>query len=171
MSFAPNPPAAPRRVLEDASGRRLRFLRRLGRAVALLLVLWLCAVFLGGLGVGPATHVPFGQLLRPTLAPPKLQQAPRVSPPAPADLVPAVPASAAPALLTTTQLTATTTTTTKGKSASAPGHAATTTSHGKSAAAPGHTKTTTTTRTNTHSNRPVAPPGQTKTTTNRGKKR
>jgi hypothetical protein len=34
------------------SGRRLRFLRRVGRAVAILLVLWLCAVFLGGIGLG-----------------------------------------------------------------------------------------------------------------------
>jgi hypothetical protein len=160
MSSAPTPPAAPHRVLEDASGKRLRFLRRVGRAIALLLVVWLCAVFLGGLGVGPAQHVPFGHLLRPTLAPAPLQHAPRVRPPTPADLVPALPAPAARSHPTAA------TTTTHGKSASAPGHTATTTTtHGKSAAAPGHTKTTT--RTTTHGKRPAAPPGQTKTNTNR----
>lgn len=169
MSSAPTPPAVQRRVLEDASGRRLRFLRRVGRAVALLLILWLCAVFLGGIGVGPATHIPFGHLLRPTLAPPPLRHAPRVTPPAPADLVPAVPATAAPAVVTTTRHTARTTT--KGKSASAPGRrTATTTTRGKSAAAPGHARTTTVTHTNPRSKRPTAPPGRTKTTTNRGRK-
>jgi hypothetical protein len=188
MSLVPTPLAAPRRVLEDASGQRLRLLRRVGRAVALVLVVWLSLVFLGGIGVGPAAHVPFGNLLRPALAPPPLRHAPRIVPPARADLVPALPAPAAaaqapatvPARAAVTQaptatvparaaVTQTPTATVakparaKGKSASAPGRSVTTTTHGKSGAAPGRTAT------NTRSNKPAEPPGRTKTTKNRKK--
>jgi hypothetical protein len=175
MSLVPTPLTAPRRVLEDASGQRLRLLRRVGRAVALVLVVWLSLVFLGGIGVGPAAHVPFGNLLRPALAPPPLRHAPRIVPPARADLVPALPAPAAvtqaptatvPARAAVTQTPTATVAKparAKGKSASAPGRSVTTTTHGKSGAAPGRTAT------NTRSNKPAEPPGRTKTTKNRKK--
>jgi hypothetical protein len=154
---APAPNATPRRILEDASGNRRRWLRRVGRVVALCLGVWLLVVFLGGIGVGPAKHVPFGHLLRPSTGPPPLRQPLKVTPPAAADLIPALPAPKSQAL---PALTATTPVKVKGKSAAAPGQSTTTTtSPGKSAVAPGQTTTI------VHGNKPVAPPGQTKTTT------
>jgi hypothetical protein len=155
MRPAPAPNAAPRRILEDASGTRRRWLRRVGRIVALCLAVWLCIVFLGGIGVGPARHVPFGHLLRPSTGPPPLRHPLRFTPPAAADLVPALPAPKPQVQATTTV---------KGKSAFAPGQSTTTTSPGRSAGAPGHTTTV------VHGNKPLAPPGQTRTTTTHGKK-
>lgn len=157
----PTPRAAPRRVLEDASGRRLRRLRWVGRATALLFLVWLAVVILGGLGVGPAGRLPLGNVLRPSAGPPPLRQAPQPVAPAPADLVPALPAPVQeratvtnPAKATapgksatapgrTKKTKPTTTTTTPGRSGSAPGHTAT--SPGKSGAAPGRLKRATTT--------------------------
>jgi len=40
-------------VLEDASGRRARWMRRAGRAVFVLFLAWLVAIVLGGLGLTP----------------------------------------------------------------------------------------------------------------------
>gem|GEM_PF-6181835 len=146
----PTPRAAPRRVLEDASGRRLRRMRWLGRATALLFLVWLAVVILGGLGVGPTGRLPLGHLLRPSAGPPPLRHVPQPAAPAAADLVPALPAptpaSAAAAGSPSTAArgkSATapgrTTTTSPGRSGSAPGHTAT--SPGRSGSAPGHTAT------------------------------
>jgi hypothetical protein len=131
----------PRRVLEDATGRRLQRMRWLGRAVALLFLIWLALVILGGLGVGPVGRLPLGNVLRPSAGPPPLRQVPKPVAPAPADLVPALPA---PVLAPSTAKTKTpTSSATPGKSSVAPGHTKTTTSPGRAAVAPGHTKTTT----------------------------
>lgn len=127
------PRPAPRRVLEDESGRRLRRMRFVGRIVALLALCWLALVILGGLGVGPATHLPFGTALRPSAGPPPLKQLPAPRRPAAADLVPALPAPVAAAAAVTPVAV-------HGRSAVAPGHVRTVT-HGRSATAPGHTST------------------------------
>ena len=155
----PTPRAAPRRVLEDATGRRLRRMRWLGRAVALLFLVWLVVVILGGVGVGPASHLPFGNVLRPTAGPPLIRHPLPVKPTAAADLVPALPAPAVAAGATPGrsatapgQTKKTTTTIAPGHSGVAPGQTkktattATTTTHGKAATAPGHTTTTATQR-------------------------
>ena len=148
----PTPRAPPRRVLEDASGRRLRRLRWVGRATALLFLVWLATVILGGLGVGPGGRLPLGNALRPTAGPPPLRETPVPVAPAAADLVPAQPAPASERAA----VTAPPTSATPGKSATAPGQVkkqtttpptATTTTPGKSGAAPGHTKTSTSTST------------------------
>ena len=147
------PRAPPRRVLEDASGRRLRGMRWVGRAVALFFLAWLAIVILGGLGVGPAVHLPFGSVLRPTTGPPPLPHTLRPQKAAPADLVPALPAAASSATRGNvhTTPTPTRTGTTRGRSGSAPGHTKTkttttpTTTRGRSAEAPGKTKTVVTT--------------------------
>jgi hypothetical protein len=153
----PAPRAAPRRVLEDASGRRLRRMRWVGRAVALLFLLWLALVILGGLGVGPVRQLPLGHVLRPSAGPPPLRHVPQPAEPAPADFVPALPAPAAPARIATHRASrvapghgkaraTTTTATTPGRSGVAPGHTSTA-PHGNSATAPGHLKHSTTTTT------------------------
>jgi hypothetical protein len=80
-------------VLEDESGRRLRWLRFAGRLVALLAFVWLSLIVLGGLGVGPARHLPFGSALRISAAPPRLRALPDPRPASAADLVRAVPAA------------------------------------------------------------------------------
>lgn len=86
--------SAPRRVLEDESGRRLRGFRLVGRLIALLALVWLSLIVLGGLGVGPANHVPFGSALHIAAAPPPLRALPDPRPASAADLLPAVPATA-----------------------------------------------------------------------------
>jgi hypothetical protein len=174
----PTPRSPPRRVLEDASGRRLRRMRWVGRATALLFLAWLALVILGGLGVGPVARLPLGNVLRPSAGPPPSRHVPKPAPPAAADLVPALPAvvPARPAPVpgaTTTTRTAThgksalapgqtkTTTTTAtllpGRSGAAPGHTKTTTTPGKSAGAPGHVKHTTTTTTTTTTTKTTVP--------------
>lgn len=133
----PTPRAAPRRVLEDASGRRLRRLRWVGRATALLFLVWLAVVILGGIGVGPARRLPLGDLLRPSAGPPPVRQVPTPVAPAPADLLPALPAPASErATVTGSSASAA-----PGKSASAPGRNKTTTSPGRSGSAPGQQRT------------------------------
>jgi hypothetical protein len=131
-------------------------MRWVGRAVALLFLLWLALVILGGLGVNPVGRLPLGNVLRPSNGPPPLRHVPKPAAPAPADLVPALPAPViAPR-------TATTRGATPGKSAIAPGHTKTTTTTkapGKSAVAPGHTKTTTV------RGKSATAPGQAKRTT------
>ena len=150
----PTPRAPPRRVLEDASGRRLRRLRWVGRATALLFLVWLAVVILGGLGVGPAERLPLGHLLRPSAGPPPVRDAPQPIAPTPADLEPALPAPAADrAVVTGAPKSAA-----PGKSAGAPGQNKTTTSPGRSGTAPGHTRTA-------PPGKSGAAPGQTKRTT------
>lgn len=118
-------------------------MRWVGRATALLFLVWLALVILGGLGVGPVGRLPLGNVLRPSAGPPPIRHALRPVAPAPADLVPALPAPV-PAATATTR--GTTTSTTHGNSPAAPGHTkTTTTSPGKSGVAPGQTKTKTTT--------------------------
>jgi hypothetical protein len=143
-------------ILEDASGRRARWMRRASRVVFLFFLAWLAAILLGGLGLAPIPRLPLGHTLRPSPGPPKVKLPPPKPTPA-ADLVPALPAAAVatPSAGPTTTArgrsaaapghTKTTTTTTPGKSGTAPGHTKTTTTHGRSSTAPGHTKTTTTT--------------------------
>jgi hypothetical protein len=137
----PAPRAAPRRILEDASGRRLQRMRWVGRLVALLFLVWLAIVILGGLGVGPVGRLPLGHVLRPSAGPPPLRHVPVPSAPAAADLVPALPA---PLPARTAANGTTPSTTTRGKSGVAPGHTKTTTTTsapGRSGVAPGHTST------------------------------
>jgi len=68
--------ARPVRPLEDPSGRRLRWMRRVGRAIALLFLLWFIALALGALGVAPSGGWHFGRALGPQSAPPPLARAP-----------------------------------------------------------------------------------------------
>jgi hypothetical protein len=144
------PRAAPRRILEDASGRRLRGMRWVGRAVALVFLVWLTLVFLGGVGVGPVARLPFGAILRPSVAPPKLKAPLRPRPTPAADLVPAVAATPTAAARAGRRALPSARRAAHGRSTTAPGHAgATTTVHGKAATAPGHLGTTTITTTAT----------------------
>ena len=145
------PRAAPRRILEDASGRRLRGMRWVGRAVALVFLVWLTLVFLGGVGVGPVARLPFGAILRPSVAPPKLKTPLRPRPTSATDLVPAVAATPAAAARAGRRALPTAKRAAHGRATTAPGRSgATTTVHGKSASAPGHLHTTTTTTRATH---------------------
>jgi hypothetical protein len=140
-------------VLEDPTGRRARWLRRAGRLVFLLFLAWLLAIVLGGLGLIPVTGIPFVHVLRPSPGPPPLAKLPRPRPPSAADLRPAVPANVFAARAAKAAQ--------RGRSSSAPGHAAV--PHGKSATAPGHTKTSP--AAGVTRGRSTTAPGQTKKTT------
>ncbi len=76
-------------VLSDPSGRRAALLRRAGRLVAGLFVLWLAGLVLAGLGLLPADGLPYPRGLAETGQPKKLETVPRAEPPAAADLAPA----------------------------------------------------------------------------------
>jgi hypothetical protein len=91
---APAGRSAPRRVLEDESGHRFRRLRFVGRLVALLALAWLSLIVLGGLGVGPAKHVPFGSAFHIAAAPPRLRELPKPRPASAPDLAPALAVTA-----------------------------------------------------------------------------
>lgn len=149
-----------RSVLADASGRRARRLRLVARGASLLLLLWLLTIVLGGFGLNPAGRLPLGSVLRASHGPPRLEALPAPTPPAAADLRPALPAAAAPALPAhRTRAFAPANgrvATSRGKSALSPGHrkrhagaTTATTAHGqgKAAVAPGHTSRTTATTT------------------------
>jgi hypothetical protein len=112
-------------------------MRWIGRAVALLFLLWLAAVLLGALGVGPAGRVPLGRALRPSPGPPPLHRLPPPRQPAPADLVPALPAAAFSPPVGRPSPTATKRRAARGRSAVAPGHK-TGKVRGRSSSAPGH---------------------------------
>lgn len=163
----------PRRILEDASGRRLHRMRWVGRIVAILFLVWIVIIVLGGLGVGPAGRLPLGHVLQPSSGPPAIRRVPRPVQPAPADLAPALPAAALPPVGAATRATthrtkpAAAAAATRGRSASAPGHTKTTKTtttvavHGRSATAPrrsatapGRVKHSTTTVTTTVSTVP-----------------
>ena len=70
-------------VLEDPPGQRARRMRRVGRVVGVLFLLWILVLVLGGLVLIPAANVPLGGALSPSSGPPVL----------PRDLVPAQPAA------------------------------------------------------------------------------
>jgi len=125
-------------VLEDASGRRARWMRRVGRVVFLLFLAWLVAIVLGGLGLTPVPGIPFTHSLRPSQGPPPLTRLPRPRPPSASDLRPALPAAALtpqgrhgrPAGKPVQA---------RGRSSLAPGQGGA--PRGRSTTAPGHTKT------------------------------
>ena len=157
-------PAAPRRVLEDPSGRRLRGMRWAGRAVSLFFVVWLALVILGGVGVGPAAHLPFGSALRPTKGPPPLPHTLHPQDAAAADLAPALPAAAEATARGTPRISATgTTLKAPGGAVSTPGAAKETTTAGSR---PAHNQTRTT---GTTPGLSAAAPGRTKTSTSAGR--
>jgi hypothetical protein len=158
-------PAAPRRVLEDPSGRRLRGMRWAGRAVSLFFAIWLALVILGGVGVGPAAHVPFGSALRPTKGPPPLPHTLHPQKAAPADLAPARAAAAEITARDTPRIPATgTTVKAPGRTVSTPGAATATTTTAGSQHAHNQTRTTGTTP-----GRSATAPGRTKTSTSPGR--
>ena len=153
-------PAGARRVLEDPSGRRLRRLRWAGRVVSLFFLVWLALVILGGVGVGPAVHLPFGSALRPTKGPPPLPHTLHAREAAPADLAPALPAAAGTTARGVPPIAATgTTAKAPGRAVSTPGAARAPTTPARSRPGHGQTRTTGTTP-----GRSGAARGRTKTT-------
>jgi hypothetical protein len=84
-----------RAVLEDATGRRGRWMRRLGRVTTLLVFGWLAVLVLGGLGLAPVADLPFAEALRPSNGPEPLAAAPKPRRPTSDDLRPALPAATA----------------------------------------------------------------------------
>src|SRR5689334_11623624 len=98
MTLAPQSIAVerPARPLEDPTGRRLRWMRRVGRAIALLFLLWLVALVLGALGVAPSPGWLFGGVFRQQAAPasPARTPAPRQS--VATDFTRALPVAATP---------------------------------------------------------------------------
>ena len=158
-------------------------MRLLGRAVAVVLGLWLAALLFAGLGVGPLANIPLVPILHPSASPPPLPMTLEPKPPTAADLEPALAAAqtkpvagaVAPAQtvgkppLTTAQPRRTRARTMPGKAAPhatpVPGPSPTGTSHA-SPTGQAHgggkktTTTTTTTSTTTTPGRSGAAPGQ-----------
>jgi hypothetical protein len=104
-------------MLEDPTGRRRRRLRAIGRLVAIALTVWLVALILGAIGLGPVSGIPFVSALRPGSPPPAVKRLPTPAPAKAADLKPALSASTArraaalPSIRTAPALTRTPTTT------------------------------------------------------------
>jgi len=158
MTLAPQSTTVerPLRPLEDPSGRRLRWMRWVGRAIALVFLLWFVALALGALGVAPNGGWLPGRALGPQSEAQPLVQAPAPPRPASPDFASVLPEArtsghsvSAPRQETATTTASVVTTpvaTTHGRSATAPGRTKTTT-HGRSSSAPGHTKTHSHTRT------------------------
>ena len=67
MSLAPQMTTVerPLRPLEDPSGRRLRWMRWVGRAIALVFLLWFVALVSGAFGVAPNRGSNLGRALGP----------------------------------------------------------------------------------------------------------
>jgi hypothetical protein len=165
-------------TLEDPTGRRRSLMRLLGRAVAVVLGLWLAALLFAGLGVGPVASIPFAQVLHPNAAPPALPTTLEPKPPTAADLKPALATQAklvAPAVapaptvgklpLATAKPPRGGTRTMPGKAAPhvvpVPGPSPTRTSHASpTGQAHGGSNKTTTTTTTTTPGRSGAAPGQ-----------
>jgi hypothetical protein len=82
-------------VLSDPSGRRARMLSRLGRALAVIALLWVAGLALAGLGVLPAGDVPLGRAVAGPQAPSGLRHLPARAAPTAQDLRPAIPANSA----------------------------------------------------------------------------
>lgn len=99
------PAAAP--VLVDPSGRRARTLARAGRAVALVMLIWVVGLGLAGLGLLPAADLPLGPTVVGGGAPATLRVLPRGAAPARSDLLPAVPLAQAGRRQSVTSLGAT----------------------------------------------------------------
>jgi hypothetical protein len=143
-------PARERAVLEDPTGRRARVLRLTGRVVFVLFLAWLAAIVLGGLGLGPVSHLPFSRTLRPSQGPPSAPlPAPRQ--PSASDLLPAAPAPVAVRKVHGVRVGRTA----PGKSGSAPGRTKQRPGpahpvRGKSTTAPGHVRKTGTTTVTTN---------------------
>jgi hypothetical protein len=174
-------------VLEDPTGRRRLHMRRGGRAVSLLLLIWLLALVLGGLGLVPVPGVPRVISLRPSSGPPVVTERPRPRPARPDDLVEAraatvqvapvvrrpaatqrpastLPAAVAPARRPVASTPASTATPSRPTTSPAATHGPAskpsgTTSHGSSGTAPGHTLTAPGQTTNTTPGSPT-PPGK-----------
>lgn len=142
-------------VLEDASGRRARWMRRAGRAVFVLFLAWLVAIVLGGLGLTPVPGIPLVRVLQPSQGPPPFTQLPQPQPPSAADRQPALSAVAAsrpngtvgsPAqrAQTSPSLTPAVSGKSPGRGTTAPDRtkpaSARSALDGRSATAPGHTK-------------------------------
>jgi hypothetical protein len=85
MVASPAPGGDPA-VLEDATGRRGRWMRRLGRTLSLLLVGWLVVLLVGGLGLTPVASLPFADILRPSQGPEELAAPPTPRRPSADDL-------------------------------------------------------------------------------------
>lgn len=66
----------PASVLADPTGRRARRLRTAGRVVASVLLVWLCGLVLGGLGLFPLSELPLGGGLRVGQQPARLSSMP-----------------------------------------------------------------------------------------------
>lgn len=142
-------------VLEDPTGRRARWLRRAGRLVFVLFLVWLVAIVLGGLGLVPVPGILGAHVLRPAQGPPVLTRLPKPAAPPASDLRPALTAQAFAATRARKKATPAASTP-HGQSATAPGQTKTTTTtthgkgaRGKSALVHGKTKTTTTTTSTT----------------------
>lgn len=99
------PPAVPAQVLADPTGRRARRLRRAGRLLAAMFVLWLAGLWLAGLGLLPAGYIPLSRPLG-NGAPAPLRAFPAPARTDRADLAPARPLAS----------------TSAGRGASNPGH-------------------------------------------------
>src|SRR5688572_17759895 len=84
-------PSGDRAVLEDATGRRGRWMRRLGRTATVLVFGWLVVLLLGGLGLTPVADLPFAEVLRPSKGPEPLAAVPQPRKPSSEDLRPASP--------------------------------------------------------------------------------
>lgn len=84
-------PKGDRAVLEDTTGRRGRWMRRLGRTATLLVFGWLVVLSLGGLGLTPVADLPFAEVLRPSKGPEPLAAVPKPRQPSSEDLRPALP--------------------------------------------------------------------------------
>jgi hypothetical protein len=91
------PVPVPAPVLADPSGRRARVLARVGRAISLVMLMWVIGLALAGLGVLPAGDLPLGPVVAADGGPVALRTLPRGAPPARSDLLPASPTAQAPA--------------------------------------------------------------------------
>ena len=96
-------PSGDRAVLEDLTGRRGRWMRRLGRTLTVLLLAWLIVLVGGGLGLTPVANLPLADALRPSKGPEPLAVLPKPRKPAPDDLRPARPLAASTAPRTETR--------------------------------------------------------------------
>jgi hypothetical protein len=149
-------------------------MRLVGRAVAIVLGLWLAALLFAGIGVGPLANIPLAQILRPSAAPPALPISLKPKQPTAVDLKPARAAAqtklaagaVAPAQtlgkppLATAQPRRVRPRTTPGKATPVPGPSPTRTSHASpTGQAHGGGKEKTTTTTTTTPGRSRAAPG------------